>query len=390
MHWACAASLERTAERCNVRLQDRRFPGCASGENQTDRFYRNRSRTMRRFIVDTDTGSDDAWAIVEALRAAQIGRVEAITVVCGNFHLDLCVKNALLAAEAAETYVPPVYRGMERPLLEKRLFCADYVHGEDGLGGMNLPPSSRSEEAGHAVQAMIDLVMQNPGEIEIVTCGPLTNLAMAVLMEPAFAGNVKRAWILGGAAGSAGNLAFSVEYNVGTDPEAAHIVLHSGMDMVWVTWDTARGETEIMPAEVEGLLQSGSGAARFCALCSRDLAKYYQKKYGRDTFGVIDSMVMTAALYPEIMKECFAAECAVELADPDRRGHMYVKPAFPDKCGHLYAEPAGQHTQENKDTVQVEKPAANGEQRVLVCTKIDAAAYKRRLFALLQGENCKR
>ena len=321
---------------------------------------------MRRLIIDTDTGADDAWAIVEALRAEHVGKVEAITVVCGNFQLDLCVKNALLAAEAAKTYVPPVYRGMERPLLEKRLFCADYVHGADGLGGMYLPPSSRCAEPVHAVQAMIDLVMHDPGEIEIVTCGPLTNLAMAVLMEPAFAGCVKRAWILGGAAGAAGNLSLSgeqsesVEYNVGTDPEAAHIVLQSGMDMVWVTWDTARGETEITPEDVKELLHSGSGPARFCALCTRDLARYYRGKYGRDTFGVIDSMVMTAALHPEIMEECFAAECSIELADPARRGHMYVKQTGPKKDG-------------------------TGMSRVNLCTRIDAVGYKQKLFSLLMG-----
>lgn len=336
---------------------------------------------MRRFIVDTDTGSDDAWAIVEALRAVQTCKVEAVTVVCGNFHLDLCVKNALLAAEAAGTYFPSVYRGMERPLLEKRIFCADNVHGADGLGGMNLPPSSRTAGSGHAVQAMIDIVMQNPGEIEIVTCGPLTNLAMAVLLEPDLAANVKRAWILGGAAGAAGNLVMppeenssgsgntaekdpslsSVEYNVGTDPEAAHIVLHSGMDMVWITWDTARGETEITAEDVGKLLDSGSGSARFCALCTRDLAKYYQQKYGRDTYGVIDSMVMTAALYPEIMKECFEAECSVELADPERRGHMYVERIRPEDQGTI-----------------------SGGNRVTVCTGIDAGKYKERLFSLLK------
>ena len=344
---------------------------------------------MRRFILDTDTGSDDAWAIVEALRAEETGRVEAITVVCGNFQLDLCVKNALLAAEAAETYVPPVYRGMERPLLEKRIFCADYVHGADGLGGMNLPPSSRCAESVHAVRAMIDLVMQNPGEIEIVTCGPLTNLAIAVLMEPAFAGNVKRAWILGGAAGAAGNLTVtaqktntgfaeqsesSVEYNVGTDPEAAHIVLHSGMDMVWVTWDTARGETEITPEEAEDLLRSGSGPARFCALCTRDLARYYQAKYGRNTFSVIDSMVMTAALYPEIMEECFEAECSIELADPARRGHMYVsrKEHTPNGQGPMYVEQTSRDNMTGKCSVQI-------------CTKINAAGYKEKLFSLLKG-----
>ena len=318
---------------------------------------------MRRLIIDTDTGADDAWAIVEGLRAVQTARVEAITVVCGNFSLDLCVKNALLAEEAAETYLPPVYRGMERPLLERRLFCAGNVHGTDGLGGMNLPPSSRSAEPVHAAQAIIDLVMQNPGEIEIVTCGPLTNLAMAILLEPALAKNVKCAWILGGTADAVGNLTPAAEYNVGTDPEAAHIVLNSGIRAVWVTWDTARGSTEITPEDVKTLLDSGSGAARFCALCTRDLAEYYHKKYGRNTFGVIDSMVMTAALFPEVMEECFPAECAIELADPERRGHMYVR-----------------RMQDAEGLVR-QSPAADG--RTKVCTRIDAAKYKEKMMALL-------
>lgn len=309
---------------------------------------------MRRIIIDTDTGSDDAWAIVEALRAVQTVKVEAVTVVCGNFPLDLCVKNALLAAEAAGTYLPPVYRGMERPLLERRIFCADSVHGADGLGGMNLPPSSRQAESGHAVKAIMDLVMQSPGEIEIVTCGPLTNLAMAVLLEPKLAENVKRAWILGGTAAAEGNLTKAAEYNVGTDPESAYIVQNSGMDSVWVTWDTAIGTTEITAEEIRLLEESGSGAARFCARCTRDLAKYYFNKYGRDSYGVIDSMVMTAALFPEIMEECFPAECSLELADPGTRGKMYVK-----------------------------KSAAASGTRTQVCTKVNAALYKKKMFGLL-------
>ena len=118
---------------------------------------------LRRLIVDTDTGSDDCWAIIEALRATDVVRVEAVTVVCGNFPLDLCVKNAMLAIEAAGTYLPPVYRGMERPLLSAKIFQADYVHGADGLGEMNLPASRRPVETAFAPDAIIDLVMAHPG-----------------------------------------------------------------------------------------------------------------------------------------------------------------------------------------------------------------------------------
>ena len=286
-----------------------------------------KEKELRRFLIDTDTGSDDVWAVIEALRATEVVRVEAITVVCGNLPLDLCVKNAMLAVDAAGTYAPPVYRGMEHPLGNPEAFYAPEVHGEDGLGGMDLPPSPRPVEGKHAVDAIIDLVMANPGQIEIVTCGPLTNLAMALQKEARLAENIKKVWILGGSASGVGNMTAHAEYNVYADPEAADIVLRAGMDTLWVTWDTAVGETEITPAEVERLMNSGSPAALFCARCTRTLREYYRKTYGRESFAVIDSLVMTAALYPEIMEGVFRSHCTIELAQGEMRGHFRMDPA---------------------------------------------------------------
>lgn len=312
-------------------------------------------KELRRFIVDTDTGSDDVWAIIEALRATEVVRVEAVTVVCGNLPLDLCVKNARLAVEAAGTYRPPVYRGMERPLLRRQSYRAENVHGRDGLGEMNLPDPPGAAETKHAVDAIVELVMANPGELEIVACGPLTNLAMALLKEPRLAENIRRAWILGGAAGASGNMTPAAEYNVYSDPEAASIVLDSGLDTVWVTWDCARGDTEITSAEVDRLLSCGSAPARFCALCTRCLRKYYRGLYGRDSYGVVDSLLMTVALYPEIMDGAFRANCAVELHGTETRGYFRI-----DRHGRLGREPNG-----------------------TVCPAVDAAQYKQHLFRLL-------
>lgn len=281
---------------------------------------------LRRFLIDTDTGSDDVWAIIEALRAADVVRVEAITVVCGNLPLDLCVKNAMLAVDAAGTYAPPVYRGMEFPLCNPEAFYAPDVHGEDGLGGMDLPPSPRPVERKHAVDAIIDLVMANPGQIEIVTCGPLTNLAVALQKEEKLAENIKKVWILGGSASGTGNMTPKAEYNVYADPEAADMVLRAGLDTVWVTWDSAVGETEITPSEVTQLLNSGSQAGIFCARCTKTLREYYRKNYGRESFAVIDSLVMTAALFPQIMVGTFRAHCAIELAHGDMRGYFHMDP----------------------------------------------------------------
>ena len=280
----------------------------------------NCNKPLRRFLIDTDTGSDDVWAIIEALRATDIVRVEAITVVCGNLPLDLCVKNAMLAVDAAGTYAPPVYRGMEHPLFNTEAFYAPDVHGSDGLGGMYLPPSQRPVERKHAVDAIIDLVMDNPGQIEIVTCGPLTNLAAALQKEPLLGKNIKKVWVLGGSASGTGNMTPNAEFNIYADPEAAEIVLRAGMNAVWVTWDSAVGDTEITPDEVTRLLNSGDQAAVFCARCTHTLREYYQKTYGRNTFAVIDSLVMTAALFPEVMEQTFRANCCVELNQGDMRG----------------------------------------------------------------------
>lgn len=309
---------------------------------------------LRRFIIDTDTGSDDVWAIIEALRATDVVRVEAVTVVFGNLPLDLCVKNAMLAVDAAGTYVPPVYRGMERPISNQEAFYAPDVHGEDGLGGMNLPMPERSVETKHAVDAIIDLVMSTPGQIEIVTCGPLTNLAVALLKEPQLAENIKKVWILGGSASGIGNMTPTAEFNIYADPEAADIVLNAGLDTIWVTWDSAVGETEITPEDVRMLSACGDRAAAFCARCTRQLREYYQKTYGRDTYAVIDSLVMTAALYPEIMEGQFQANCTVDLNLGERRGFFSID--------------------------RTRKPNA------AVCPAVKTFIFKKRLFSLLASD----
>lgn len=306
---------------------------------------------LRRLIVDTDTGSDDVWAVVEALRAADIAVVEAITVVCGNLPLDLCVKNAMLAEDAAGTCHPPVYRGMARPLLSNEAAYAFDVHGADGLGGMDLPWPDRPTETKRACDAIIDLVTANPGEIEIATIGPLTNIAMAMLLEPRLAENIRKLWILGGSVGGRGNLTAAAEYNVGVDPEAAAIVLDSGADMVWVPWDTSRGETEITPAELQILRACGDPAARFCADAIRSMLVWQKAQYGREAIGVIDSLLMTAALYPGIMEGVFRARCSIDLSPGENRGRFVID--------------------------------RNGAPNAAICPRIGAAAYKSHLFRLL-------
>lgn len=310
---------------------------------------------MRRLIIDTDTGSDDVWAIIAALRATEEVKVEAITVVCGNVSLDLCVKNALIASEVADTYHPPVYRGMSRPMVRPKLFTADYVHGSDGLGEMNLPYPKQKEEKEHAIDAIIDLVNANPGELEMIALGPLSNIAMAYLKDPSIAQKIKKLWIMGGTGFDQGNATPAAEFNVYVDPEAASVVLNSGINTIWVTWDVARFGTALNAKDVERLLAPDHPIANFCYRCTQSLREYDRKKFGHDEFGIIDSVIMMAYLYPEIMQDVYEAYCEIELNRGVAYGYFSI-----DKQQQLH------------------KPA-----NATICSVVDSEAYKDHLFHLL-------
>src|SRR5256885_2110344 len=138
---------------------------------------------MRKFLIDTDTASDDAVALIMALRAPEV-RVEAITVVSGNVPLKQATENALYTVELCGADVP-IFAGEERPL-RREPSHADWFHGADGLGNSNFPSAKMRPQKEHAVDAIVRVAHANPG-IELVTLGPLTNVAMAVAIDPTIA-----------------------------------------------------------------------------------------------------------------------------------------------------------------------------------------------------------
>src|SRR5687767_9319660 len=152
------------------------------------RHRRDDNRPMRTFLIDTDTASDDAVALIMALRAPDV-RVAAITIVAGNVPLRQGVINALYTCELCGADVP-VYAGADRPL-KRDPAHAQWFHGGDGFGDMNYPPPNRSAESTHAIDAMIETIRANPG-IELVTLGPLTNVALALRRDPDIAKHVAR------------------------------------------------------------------------------------------------------------------------------------------------------------------------------------------------------
>src|SRR6266487_1955623 len=156
--------------------KSRRFciktPTCKHNNLKWTRFER-RGTHMRHFLIDTDTASDDAVALVMALRDPNV-QIEAITVVAGNVSLDQGVQNALYTIELCQKQVP-VYRGMSSPLL-RPLETAQFVHGQDGMGDIGLPLSGRRATDGHAVDAIRETIHRYAHNITLVTLGPLTNI----------------------------------------------------------------------------------------------------------------------------------------------------------------------------------------------------------------------
>src|SRR5258708_28816023 len=218
----------------------------------------------RAFLIDTDTASDDAVAIIMALRAPDV-HVVAITTVAGNVDVQQSTRNALYTVELCGADVP-VYAGAEKPLLRK-YENATWFHGRDGLGHHNHPPPSRSREALHAVDAIIETVEANPGLV-IVTLAPLTNLALALAKKPAIAARVGRCVVMGGAPCCEGNVTPAAEYNIWVDPEAARIVMRSGLPVELVGWQLSRNDAVAHQDDIARILAFKTPLAKFAIECN--------------------------------------------------------------------------------------------------------------------------
>ncbi len=195
----------------------------------------------RPMVMDVDTGVDDAVAIALASRLDSHELV-ALTTVAGNVPVEYATKNTLTVAAWLDLDVP-VYRGMSQPLA-RPLFDAREHHGYDGLGGWTPDVPQREIEAQSAPEAMICLAREHQGAITFACVGPLTNLAVAILLEPRIVDWVDRLVIMGGAFFVPGNTTQHAEFNIYADPDAAALVARSGMRAEWVPLD-ATHETVI-------------------------------------------------------------------------------------------------------------------------------------------------
>jgi len=185
-------------------------------------------------IVDCDPGHDDAIALLLAAGSPALD-LRLVTVVAGNQTLDNTLRNALAVLSLAGVRDVPVAGGMDRPLVRPRI-VAGHIHGATGLDGPDLPEITIEPSPRHAVDMLIATILESDRPITVIPTGPLTNIAVAMRLNPAILGRIERIVLMGGSAGL-GNTTPAAEFNIYADPEAAHIVFGSGVPITMVGLD---------------------------------------------------------------------------------------------------------------------------------------------------------
>jgi len=318
----------------------------------------------RTFLIDTDTASDDAVALIMALRAPDV-RVAAITVVAGNVDAHQATRNALYTAALCGTDVP-VYTGSEKPLL-RPYQNATWFHGRDGLGDHGYPAPKRSAEKTHAVDAIIETIEANPG-IVLVTLGPLTNIALAVSKKPEIAAKVSRCVVMGGAPACEGNVTPAAEYNIWVDPEAARIVMRSGLPIELIGWHLCRGGAVLDQKDIEHVEGFRTALAHFAIECNSHARAALKIQTGEDGICLPDPVAMCLALDPSVGTEWSEHYIDVEIESELTRGMTVV-----DKLNVA-------HDERNSE---VWAEAMKGP-KAKVCWTIDNRRWKEALYQALR------
>src|SRR5712691_2454100 len=251
-----------------------------------------------RVIIDTDPGVDDALALLLAMRSPEL-KIEAITPVAGNVPLELTLPNALRMVEIAGRTDIPVAVGAKAPLL-RRLVTAAYAHGENGLGGAVFPEPKIKPVAEPAAKFISQIVRKYPGEVTLITIGPLTNTATALNMDSELARMVKSLVMMGGSL-SGGNITPAAEFNVYVDPEAARIVFQSGIPVTMVGLDVTR-RTSLTDAHVRTLEAAQNPVSQAAAKIGRNALNHNRERGFLVGPNMHDSLAVAGFLDPAILK----------------------------------------------------------------------------------------
>ena len=263
-------------------------------------------------ILDVDTGIDDALALLLAARSPALDLL-AVTCVAGNAAVDQVVRNTLKVLDAAGAPHVPVARGADRPLLEPAR-DARHVHGEDGMGDLGLADSARSAVGVHAVELMRTVLESAPSPVTLVPLAPMTNIALVLRTYPHLAEKIERIVFMGGAA-AIGNATAAAEFNVWQDPEAAGIMLTSGVPVTMYGLDVFY-EVTIDEASAAMLAASRDSAAQLAG-------RLLQRQHGRHIATIGDADAVAAVIDPSGLTTSHLP-VRIELAGTWTRGQTLV------------------------------------------------------------------
>ena len=282
----------------------------------------------RPFIIDCDTGTDDAIAIAAALYCDQV-EVKAVASVNGNVAHKYTSKNNLDLLEYLGFDDIPVAKGADSPIMDNP-YHSDGTHGNTGLGNIKLPDAAHKQfDKRLASELIYQTAVEEKGELELLVIGPMTNIAICLMEHPDLKDLVKHIWFMGGSV-IGGNVTTTAEFNIWIDPMAAHIVTQSGIPQTMVGLDVTTAAA-MKEHHAEELRACGTKAALLCA----DLLDYMFERRDRGGEDAImhDAMAFAAAVCPECL-ECRDFYVDVECFGQYTKGHTMV-----DRRGRLGKAP---------------------------------------------------
>ena len=323
------------------------------------------NRNRRPILIDTDTACDDAVALIMALRSPSV-EVKAITTVAGNVTVEQATRNALFTVELCGADVP-VFTGAGKPL-GRGLQTAEWFNGRDGLGDHGYAPSVSAAAEGDAVDALTSVIRATPG-VELITLGPLTNLALALDRWPGLAQSISRCVVMGGAPCCEGNVTAAAEYNIWVDPEAARTVFASGLPIEMIGWHLSRFDAVLNEREIQNVLALGTPLSEFAIHSNSAAAIAYQKQTGQTGMSLPDPVAMAVLLDPKLKLEVSRHYVAIECKSDLTRGMTVV-----DRLD-VATDPRNSH---------IWSQMIRTNQKIEICWRLDVPGWKAALFDALK------
>ena len=277
----------------------------------------------RRIIVDTDTATDDAQALLLAATSDRVS-IEGVTICAGNVDFDNMVENAKYTLELADVADDvTVYEGARSPLVKTHEH-ADEVHGNGGLGGSIFPDTGIPSGDRYAVDYIVERARANPGELTLVCIAPLTNVALALRKEPNLDELLDEVWVMGGNVNCSGNVTPAAEFNFWADPDAAKIVVEE-LDIVLFDWGVTMRDALFDPGTLSEIdAGPDTDLASFFTEITGNLREFNRERRGEAVISQPDAGLLATLIEPDLIERTGTYHADVDEREGLTRGYVAV------------------------------------------------------------------